>query len=116
LSASVAKSIASFRTAADGTPRWFSSIDEIDKLPNTTKTVFQRLIADAKTNGYTEAPGFDVPSLVKIVVPPNLGRPPTSNDVTVEAGFDGKSPAEVDVIVRGRLTNTVDSSNDTFVR
>jgi hypothetical protein len=115
LSAGVAKSIVSFRTTSDGKPRWFSSIDEIDKLPATTKPVFQRLVADATASGYTEAPGFDSALLAKIAIPPNLGRPPTANDVTVEAGFDGKSPAEVAVIVRGRLTNTVDSSNESFV-
>lgn len=116
LTAAVAKSIAAFRTGPDGKPRWFASIDEIDKLPATGKVVFQRLVADAKANGYTEAPGFDAPDQVRISIPSNLGRPPTSNDVTVEEGFDGRSPAEASVIVRGRLTNTVDASNESFVK
>ena len=115
LSASVARSITSFRTAADGKPRWFSTIDQIDALPSTSKSVFQRLVADAKTSGYTEAPGFDPPTLARISVPPNLGRQPTSNDVDVEAGFDGKAAAEAAILVRGRLTNTVDASNERFV-
>lgn len=116
LGASVAKSIVGFRTAADGKPRWFSSIDDIDKLPATTKPVFQRLVADAKASGYTESADFLPPTLAKLAVPSNLGRPPTSNDVTVEAGFDGKPAAEAAALVRGRLTNTVDSSNESFVR
>jgi hypothetical protein len=115
LTASVAKGITEYRTGADGKPRWFMTIDELDKLPSTTKTVFTRLAADAKANGYTEAPGFEPPTLAKISVPSNLGRPPTSNDVTVEAGFDGKPAAEAAVIIRGRLTNTVDSSNEGFI-
>ena len=116
LSAAVAKSIVAFRTAPAGAPRWFATIDEIDALPGTGKTVFQRLVSDAKASGYTEAPGFDPPTLAKISVPPNLGRPPTSSDVTVEAGFDGKPAAEAAILVRGRLTNTVDSSNESFVK
>lgn len=116
LTAAVAKSIVAYRTAPDGKPRWFSSIDEIDALPSTGKAAFQHLVADAKASGYTEAPGFDAPTLAKLSVPPGLGRPPTSNDVTVEAGFDGKSAAEAAVIVRGRLTNVVDSQNESFVK
>jgi len=116
LTSAVSKSIIAFRTTADGTPRWFSTIDEIDALPSTGKVAFQRLVADATATGYTEAPGFDPPTLAKISVPPNLGRPPTSNDVTVEAGFDGKAAAEALILVRGRLTNTVDSSNESFVK
>jgi hypothetical protein len=115
VTAAVAKSIVAFRTAADGKPRWFSTIDEVDALPATGKVTFQRLVADAKTGGYTEAPGFDAPLLAKLSVPSNLGRPPTSNDVTVEAGFDGKPAAEAAILVRSRLTNTVDSSNERFV-
>jgi len=116
LTAAVSKSIIAFRTTADGKPRWFSTIDEIDALPSTGKAAFQRLVTDAKASGYTEASGFDAPTLAKISVPSNLGRPPTSNDVTVEAGFDGVAAAEALVIVRGRLTNTVDSSNESFVK
>jgi hypothetical protein len=116
LPAAVAESIAAFRTGADGKPRWFSSIDEIDALPATDAAAFQHLVADARTSGYTEAAGFEPPTLAKISVPPGLGRPPTSNDVTVEAGFDGVPAAEAATLVRGRLTNTVDSSNESFVR
>ena len=115
VTAGVAKSIIAFRTTADGAARWFSTIDEIDALPSTGKVAFQRLVADANASGYTEAPGFDAPTLAKISVPPNLGRPPTSNDVTVEAGFDGKPAAEAAMLVRARLTNVVDSSNERFV-
>jgi len=115
VTAGVAKSIVAFRTGTDGKPRWFSTIDEIDALPSTGKASFQRLVAYAQANGFTEAPGFDAPLLAKIAVPSNLGRPPTSADVTVEAGFDGKPAAEAASLVRSRLTNTVDSSNERFV-
>jgi len=114
LTTGVARAIVAGRTGTDGAPRWYASIDEIDKIPNTGKAAFQRLVADAKAQGYVEAPGFDAPAY-RITIPDNLGRPPTTADVTVEAGFDGKSPDEVATIVRGRLTNTVDSSNERFV-
>jgi hypothetical protein len=48
-------------------------------------------------------------------VPDDLGRPPTANDVTVEAGFDGKTPDEARAVVRSRLTNVVHASNERFV-
>jgi hypothetical protein len=115
LSVPEAEGIQNFRTGPDGKPRWFKSIDEIDALPGTSDTLFQHLVEDATDNGYVEAPGFDDLTKVRITVPPNLGRPPTSNDVGIEAGFDGKSPTEVTAIVRSRLTNTIDRSNDRFV-
>ncbi len=114
LPAAAAKTVVAYRTDAEGKPRWFANIDEIDALPATTKLFFQRLVADAKASGYTEAAGFDPPTLAKISVPP-LTRPATANDVTVEAGFDGKPAAETFALVRSRLTNSVDSSNDRFV-
>lgn len=116
LTASVAKSIIAFRTGPDGREqRWFSTVDEIDALPLTGKAAFQRLVADANASAYVEAPGFDGPTLAKISVPSNLGRPPTSNDVTVEAGFDGVPAEQAALLVRARLTNTVDASNERFV-
>jgi hypothetical protein len=115
LDANVAEAIVAFRTASDGSPRWFSSIDEVDALPSTNEAVFRRLVDDARAQGYVEAPGFDPPTSARLSVPDDLGRPPTSADVTVEAGFDGKSPDEVLALVRGRLTNTVDTSNERFV-
>jgi hypothetical protein len=115
VTASVAKSIVAYRTDAAGAPRWFATVDEIDALPSTGKVTFQRLVADATTNGYVEAPGFDPPTQARLAYPENLGRPPTSADITVEAGFDGKSPAEVGTLVRARLSNVVDSSNERFV-
>jgi len=115
VTAGVARSIVAYRTDSAGAPRWFETIDQIDALPSTGKVTFQRLIADATASGYVEAPGFDSPTQARLAYPENLGRPPTSADVTVEAGFDGKSPAEVSAIVRGRLTNVVDSTNEAFV-
>jgi hypothetical protein len=115
LPASVAASLIAFRSNEEGAPRWFSTVDEIDALPSTDTATFLRLVADASANGYTEAPGFDPPTLAKIAVPSGLGRPPTANDVTVEAGFDGKPTADALALVRSRLTNTVDQSNDRFV-
>lgn len=115
LTRTAAKGIVAFRTDPEGKPRWYATIDEVDARPSTTSVAFRKLVADARANGYVEAPGFDEPTQARIVVPSNLGRPPTANDVTVEAGFDGKTPAQVVGLVRGRLTNTLDPSNDRFV-
>jgi len=115
LTRTAAKGIVAGRTDAEGKPRWYATIDELDARPSTTSVAFKKLVADARVSGYIEAPGFDEPTQARIAIPSNLGRPPTANDVTVEAGFDGKTPAEVLAIVRGRLTNTVDPSNDRFV-
>lgn len=115
LTKAVATAIVLWRTDAEGKPRWFSSIDEIDAIRNTGATTFKRLVSDARANGYVEAEGFDPPTLGRLSIPDNLGRPPTSNDVTVEAGFDGKSPDEAIAIVRSRITNEIDASNERFV-
>lgn len=115
VSAAVASGIIAFRTTPEGDPRWFSTIDEVDAIPQTGTVTFQRLVADAKTSGYVEAPGFDAPTLAKISVPENLGRPPTANDVVVEAGFDGMPAADAAKLVRARLTNTVMASKESFV-
>ncbi len=115
LTAEEARSIAEFRITADGLSRWFSSLDELGALPNVTEETFRRLLADANASGYVEVPGFDPPSLAVISIPPNLGHPPTSSDVTVEAGFDGKPVVEAAQLVRSRLTNTVYRENEQFV-
>lgn len=115
LTRSVATAIVAWRSDAEGKPRWFSSIDEIDAIRSTGTTTFVRLVGDARASGYVEAEGFDAPTLARLSVPDNLGRPPTANDVTVEAGFDGKSPDEARALVRSRITNVVDATNERFV-
>lgn len=112
VNADVAKSIIAARTASDGTPHWFASLDEVDALPNTDANAFKALLAGAKAIGDEELPGFETQNLAKISVPDNLGRPPTSNDVTVEAGYDGLTPEQAYKISRSRLTNIVDPSNE----
>jgi hypothetical protein len=114
MTAGVAKAIVAFRTDDEGKPRWFSNIDEIDAIPRTGKATFVRLVDDARKHGYVEAPGFEPPAY-RLSIPDHLGRPPTSADVTVEAGFDGKTPDEARAIVLSRLTNTVHESNRRFI-
>jgi len=115
ISATTAKAIVDFRTNADGTPRWFKTFAELKALPGIGTNMLDRLVADARANGYSEADGYEPPTAAKLSVPDGLGHAPTYTDVTVEAGFDGKSPDEVLALVRGRLTNTVDTSNERFV-
>jgi hypothetical protein len=88
LSPDFASALVDHRMAADGSPRWFASIDELDALPSSDRAGFERLLEDARANDYIEAAGFDRPAF-RLVVPENLGRPPTHADVIVEAGFDG---------------------------
>ena len=109
-----ASALVGHRKADDGKQRWFASIDELDALPSSDRVGFERLLADAKANGYVEAPGFDRPAF-RLEVPENLGRPPTHADVIVHAGFDGKTPDEVVSLVRGRITNDVYEGNERFV-
>jgi hypothetical protein len=111
----VARAIATFRDGDASGPRWFETLDELDALPGTDAAVFRNLAADARANGYVEAPGFDEP-LVALKIPEGLGRRPTANDVIVEAGFDKKTPDEVVTIVRGRLRNAVHRQNEAFTR
>ncbi len=115
LTATVANGIVAFRTTPEGAPRWFSTIDEIDALPSTGRVTFQRLVEDANQSGYTEAPGFDPPTLARLAIPEDLGRPPTASDVVVEAGFDGMPAADAALLVRSRLTNTVAPTYDRLV-
>lgn len=109
-----ASAIVAHRKGDDGKARWFSSIDELDALPASDQVGFTRLLADARANGYVEAPGFDRPAF-RLEIPENLGRPPTQADVIVHAGFDAKTPDEVVALVRGRITNDVHDSNERFI-
>jgi hypothetical protein len=115
LDSNVADAIVNARIAADSKPRWFQSVDDIDALADTDASFFVKLLAFARASGYVEGDGFEPPTQSKLLVPSNLGRPPTSEDVHVETGFDGRSPAEVETIVRGRLTNVVDPALERFV-
>ena len=109
-----ADKIVAARKNPDGTPKWFAAIGEVEKLPGAGPASFKKLMAAAQTGGYVEAAGFDPPTAAKLSVPDHLGHAPTSNDVTVEAGFDGKTPDEVVTLVRARLTNTVYAQNESF--
>ncbi len=110
-----AGAIVGFRTGELGKARWFSSIDEIDALPATGRATFEGLLDDARGHGYVEGDDFEPPTRARLSVPDGLGRPPTSNDVTVEAGLDGRPPAEVVGVVRSRLTNDLHERNVRFV-
>ena len=114
LAASAASAIVAFRKADDGSPRWFASLDEVAAQPSVDKPAFEHLLADARAHGYVEASGFDPPTAARLSVPDHLPHPPTANDVTVVAGFDGLAPDAASAIVRSRLTNTVDPSNERF--
>jgi hypothetical protein len=50
-----------------------------------------------------------------ITIPDNLGRAPRTTDVTIKAGFDGRSPDQVVDLVRGNLTNALLPANQRLV-
>lgn len=55
------------------------------------------------------------PPRCELVVPDNLGRPPTLADVTVKAGFDGLAPAQAAQKVLASSTTPVAAQNTAFV-
>jgi hypothetical protein len=60
-------------------------------------------------------PKFATPK-ANITLPPNLGRPPTTKDLIIKKGFDGKTQAQaVESIMKG-LTSKLDPRNEKFVR
>lgn len=59
--------------------------------------------------------GF-VPPKCDLSIPDNLGRAPTSADVKVNAGFDGRSPAEAASMVLNASTTPVAAQNKAFVQ
>jgi hypothetical protein len=106
----VANAILKYRTTAPGN-RLFDSIAQVDALTGTGKAAFTALKTYGIQNGYD----FSAPTKSVLNIPDNLGRPPTSNDVTVLKGFDGLSPAEVELVVRSKLLTSVHPSNQRFL-
>jgi hypothetical protein len=114
LSAKVAAAIVGFRAGPTPSPnddRLFENVAQVDALPLTGKAVFDALLRYAKAGGYD----FAQPTLALFEIPDNLGRPPTSQDVSVIKGFDGRTPADVERIVRKNLTNAIHPQNERFV-
>jgi hypothetical protein len=109
----VAQAMVAYHTNIDGSPRWFSDLDQLDGIPGTNTTIFKALLGEATTDGYTEAPGFDPPTFADIELPP--GMAPTADNVQVNKGFDGKTPNEAFAIVKSHILNKVAPQNDTFV-
>jgi hypothetical protein len=72
----------------------------------------------------TAAPGWKVsrpprdpfkPPAFEVVIPPNLGHKPTSQDVRVKKGFDGLTPSQVTSAVVSHLKSPLADINRTFV-
>jgi hypothetical protein len=114
LSATVANAVVKFREGATQgieDDKTFETLAEVDALPLTGKTVFVQLRTYAVANGYD----LLKPTMALFEIPDNLGRPPTSSDVRVAKGFDGKTPAKAEAIVRKNLTTMVHPQNERFV-
>lgn len=114
LSKTVANSIVSTRNGPSAGPeddKFFRSIEEVDKLPSTGSAAFTALKNYALANSYDLAK----PNLALLQIPDNIPRP-TSNDVQIYRGYDGRKPDEALAIVRSKLGNAIDASNERFFR
>ncbi len=119
VTATAAKSLLAFRagpTSDRADDQWFLTLAQLDTQKGTTKTFFSRMVTFAKNRGYVEPTALVAPDQALLEVPDNLGRPPTSNDVTVVKGFDGRTFEATLALVQGRLTNHVHPQNERLVR
>lgn len=111
----VANGIMKARSGATTGPeddKFFRSVEDVDKITGTGAAAFTALKNFAVANNYDLAK----PNLALLMIPDNLGRNPTSNDVQIFRGYDGRKPEEVLATVRARLGNPIDASNERFFR
>lgn len=112
----VAQAIVDYRTDEGGTPRWYKSLAELDAIPGTTAATFQQLVADAHENYYVDEGPFDPPTRAEVDVPDTIFGPISIDTVSVLAGYDGMSPDDVRRLVRNRVPNVIDDSNERFLQ
>jgi hypothetical protein len=72
-------------------------------------------VSALEENAVVDADGFFAPTEAVIDVPEGLGRPPTSADVQVRRGFDGKTVDEATALMRANLTTPLYPANEGFV-
>ena len=92
--------------------KFYRSAQDVDKVPNTGAAAFRSLKTYALANNYDLAK----PNLALLQIPDNLGRTPTSNDVQIYRGYDGRKSEEALAMIRSKLGNPIDASNERFFR
>ena len=117
--ATVRKSLFAFRNGPTADPAddgYVSTLAELDKLAGTTKLFYSRVTTFARANGYMDTGPYVAPDKGLFEIPDDLGRPPTSNDVRVVRGLDGRTPDEAFAIVRSRSFGYVHPQNERLLR
>jgi hypothetical protein len=120
ITATATKSILAYRNGKAAAPDddgYFKKLADLDGLTGTTATFYKRVLEyAAKTDGYLDGGATVTPDKGLFQIPDNLGRPPTSNDVTVVKGLDGRTSEEAYKLFRGRVTNRIAPSNEAIAR
>lgn len=119
ITATAKNALTAFRAGPTADPAddgYVTTLAELDKLKGTTKTFYSRVLTYAKAHEYVDAGALVAPDLALFEVPDNLGRPPTSADVRVVKGFDGRTPDEAYAIVRGRAAQFIHPQNERLLR
>jgi hypothetical protein len=113
LSKTFAEALVKARAGATASPiddKFFYSVDEMKPIKGVSKAQFTLLKNYGTAQGYDYAP----PGLVLMEIPDNLGRPPTSNDVQVARGYDGRLRAPALAMIRANIQNAVHPQNERF--
>ncbi len=101
---------------ARGASHWFGASSELESLGGANSGALGVLLREATAAGYVQNDTWNTDfALVRMVVRPGASHP-TSADITIETGFDGRTPDQVVEEVSHRLTNELDSTNQHFVR
>jgi len=119
VTATAKNALLAFRAGATADPAddgYVTTLAELDKLKGTTKTFYTRVLTYAKAHEYVDEGPLVAPDRALLEVPDNLGRPPTSADVRVVKGFDGRTADEAYAIVRGRAAQFIHPQNERLLR
>lgn len=119
ITATAKNALVSFRAGPTADPSddgYVLTLADLDKLKGTTKTFYSRVLTFAKARDYVDSGAVVAPDRALFEVPDNLGRPPTSADVRVVKGFDGRTPDEAYAIVRSRAAQFIHPQNERLLR
>jgi hypothetical protein len=114
LSKTLSEALVKARAGASASPiddKFFYSVDEMKPIKGVSKAQFTLLKNYGTAQGYDYAP----PGLILMEIPDNLGRPPTSNDVQIARGYDGRLRAPALAMIRANIQNPVHVQNERFV-
>lgn len=101
-------------TVAPAGPKLTPARDAMRRLNALRKLTSSTSATTASAPRMATGPGY-APVTFDLGVPGDLGRAPTSADVTVNAGLDGLSPQAAVARVRGKATMPIAQGNSSFV-